>query len=301
MNDFKPSMIKYTKTFSLLYCFISLIANIVKAIAIPSGASDVITALPSFLQSVAVIVITAILYKNLVKGCDQKTSLKLLPFALVPYALMSLVFKLLNAVLSTVISLTSIEYDHTEEITHAVCVITAMIIVIGFSDKYIGRYGEIFTQKGTLVFPKEYGLKNKWWFALAANIISDVISGIAASVIPFVTDHDEFIDPIQTVLNTVVWIFAAILLFKAVFKTIDRETRILFYPLIIVFSACSQLTGALLSPVTSGAYSGLLKSTIDVGNISSIMVGMTIIFVSAVISVVLGILISSKALKAYEE
>lgn len=127
-------------------------------------------------------------------------------------------------------------------------------VLMAASKKLCSKYLEFFFANSKLIFQKEYRLKNKWWFSVAADIIWGVFSTLFTSVLYFaITSKStaETIDKLVSAAGTVATLVLAYAFFNVAFRKIDKSMRKLFYPFIILESAIGTVLSGAASPIAS--------------------------------------------------
>ncbi|MBQ9517741.1 MAG: hypothetical protein IJR60_06650 [Eubacterium sp.] len=292
---------KYYKQAVIVYAALAIIIAGVTALLHFVPSIDDITA---FARVVLLLVIITVMFRKTV-GFEQN-KYKSIPLLLLPVGL----FSFTNSALYSLADLFSGFGDHlvNASVQYAITsVITLIICLLGYT-KLVNRYAALYEEKSSLVFPREFRLKSKWWFLL----VGDLVGGFVISIINTVSNFaGAFLTPITNAIGIVLHLLIIYAFFNVALKSIDKNTRMLFVPnifLIIIptlFNYVIVFITALTPLKTSQeAASSILQNPTDTAVLLKALTALapSLIFNAAfsVLALVLCLYLCAKNFEAYE-
>lgn len=310
MANYSDSAIKKANLILLIYAFTSIIFNAV-VIILQFNLNDFAKTIASLGGILSIFIpFSAIAFLNAVTDPSNKDiRLKLVPLAFVPAAIYEIAVTTFASFLG-LFPVDKLFEGFSGDLKACAAALSSLlgaavgiIALMTISKKLCLNYLEFFFRNPKLVFPKEYKLKNKWWFSVVAYIVWGVLSAIPRSLMYFVIHNNEVTGAIEKLFNAIdaiATLAIAYAFFNIAFNKIDKSTRKLFYPFITLdYILGTAITGA-ASPIWSvlNNPSVLAESSSRAAKLS--LLSMIYTGDLLIITTVLYIYIARKSLGAFE-
>ena len=303
MTDYTKQMVKYTKLIAIVYGVIYIVKAVVHEYLYSVYVSLTLSAGVKTAAGMLLALAVWVLFRACFGKPDKVAVYKLLPFAFSPLYFLSLTDSIVCRVLSVCVT------DERWQVSAAVfaaSAVTAMLVGLCALPSLAKWYAGILKEKGSLVFPLQYGLRRKWWFDLAASISLALLSSAVTLALSFNTHlmNTTWFSALEAVLGMGCAFGLKVLFFRIAFANIDRETRKLFYGHFSGIAGYGAVTNSFISFAYSGIISaGTTLTDVSGGTLQMLAHSFIFLLIAAVISLILlviGYQYLVRTLKVYE-
>lgn len=298
--DYKKRITTAALSGAAAYLAAGIAADILQYIISISADNPIVKGLPSLFLAIANIGVIVYCYEAFSRGLDKVTGERLLALAFVPTGVISIV--------STVLFDLFTSFPAAEKTGVFALVAGVITKSVGFAlffiwDKaLIGKYVDFFFARRTLVFPPQFKIGKKWWFGFVASLISAIFSGGIFAVLGIFRRFSLATSSLN--VSTLTSFALTVAFFFLAFKSIDKETRKLFYPHIFVYSTLSSIVISIGTPLSTaiGSYGEkMIASGEGYNMIISLIPALLSTGGLLILSAIIAIIIMKKTLIAFEK